>query len=75
MGLQGPNTIVTIVFGLYNPVIWVLRPLGLVSGSTGNCALGLRLGPGLQVSGCICLLQCVCSSAFPKGPRTQIVGL
>ena len=28
MGFWGPNTILVMVFGLENPIIWVLGPLG-----------------------------------------------
>ena len=28
MGFDGPSTITLMVFGPYNPIIWVLRPLG-----------------------------------------------
>ena len=31
IGFQGPNTILSMLFGLCSPVIWVLGPLGLSS--------------------------------------------
>ena len=30
IGFYGPNTIVFMVFGRLNPIIWVLGPLGIV---------------------------------------------